>query len=542
MKVVSDIFCWRRDDMKVLPKRIVLLALLVMLPLKAVLGQTEAVTLEFPSDLTDGTTISKERELKLLQLNEAKIALQKARNDLDRKKTEYTGMKELYDGEYVSGKRYQDAMNALETAQAAFETAEINLRRTKLSFLQNASRISVIEATQSVHEDGQRVRRELDFTLMNTSNVWEAIVTDEDLADKGKIQERLRIENILVTVLAQNIQIGKPFEIVIPSLGYGQQYKNKFVLQQTKIDSVQLRIEYLGKVDNRTVYMEKQSGEDIPRVTSMQFAQEGNAGGSVQFDLDLERLAEDAATFALEVVNLPDYIRPRFEEQGKMLSNVKFPERIATRKLNLRCYIPEEIAEEFLDKTISFFAVVGNEKAVKQLKALESENPAQPVTLEDIESRKIGYEALRLTPRGRPELRIDAPNLYFETEPDQPVDIRVVIKNSGTATLREVRLETIKSYDWIVNITPDLFDKIEPREEVQADITVMLPEGIGTGIYDLRAVVKCLYQGEPVQAPEKEFRISVKTRVNLALTIALFGAIVLAMAGLAVFTIRLARR
>jgi hypothetical protein len=525
--------------MKFLPKRVVLLGLLVLLPLRGVLRQTDAVTLEFPSDLTDGTTISKERELKLLELKAARIKLQNAENDLNRKRTEYIGMKELYDNKYVSGQRYQNAVTALEGAQSAYETAVIDLRRTELSFLQNASRISVIEATQSLNVDGKRV---LDFTLMNTSNVMEAIVTDEDLEGRDEIEERLRIENILVTVLATNIQIGRPFEIVIKSLGYGEEYKDKFVLQQEKIDAVQLRIEYLGKVDNRTVYMEKKSGEDIPRVTSIQFAQEGNAGSTVQFDVDLERLAEDAATFTLEVVNLPDYIRGRFDDQGNVLTEVKFPERVATRKLEVHCYVPEETSQDFLDKSIDFFAVVGPEKAVRQLKVLEADIAPQPVTVEQIEGLKIGYEMLRLTPRGRPELRIDAPNLYFETEPDQPVKIRVVIKNSGTATLREVRLETIKPYDWIVNIAPDLFAEIQPREEVPADISVMLPEGIGTGIYDLRAVVKCQYQGQPVQSPEKEFRISVKSKVNLALTIGLFGGIVLAMVGLAVFTIRLARR
>jgi len=517
----------------------VLLALLVLLPLKGVLGQTQAATMELPSDLTDSTTISKERELKLLQLKTARITLQNALNNLNRKKTEYTGMKELYDKLYVSGQRHQKALTDLEDAQTAYETAVIALRQTELSFLQNASRISVIEATQSLNEEKKRV---LEFTLKNTSNVMEAIVTDQDLENMNEIKERLRIENILITVLATNIQIGKPFEIVIPSLGYEEQYTDKFVLQQQQIDAVQLRIEYLSKVDNRTVYMEKRSGEDIPRVTSIQFAQEGNAGSTVEFDVDLERLAEDAATFTLEVVNLPDYIRGRFDDQGNVLTEVKFPERVAKRNLEVHCYVPEETSEDFLDKSIDFFAVVGPEKAVRQLKVLEADIAPKPVTAEQIEALKVGYEMLRLTPRGRPELRIDAPNLYFETQPEQPVEIRVVIKNSGTATLREVRLETIKPYDWIVNITPDLFAEMKPREEMPADISVMLPESIGTGIYDLRAVVKCQYQGQPVQSPEKEFRISVKSKVNLGLTIALFGGIVLAMVGLAVFTIRLARR
>ena len=245
--------------MKFLPKRMVLLALLVLLPLKGVLGQTQAATMELPSDLTDSTTISKERELKLLQLKTARITLQNALNNLNRKKTEYTGMKELYDKLYVSGQRHQKALTDLEDAQTAYETAVIALRQTELSFLQNASRISVIEATQSLNEEKKRV---LEFTLKNTSNVMEAIVTDQDLENMNEIKERLRIENILITVLATNIQIGKPFEIVIPSLGYEEQYTDKFVLQQQQIDAVQLRIEYLSKVDNRTVYMEKRSGED----------------------------------------------------------------------------------------------------------------------------------------------------------------------------------------------------------------------------------------------------------------------------------------
>ena len=526
--------------MNFLRNSMVLLFLLVILPVQGVSAQTGGAAPESQTALTKGTTVSKERELKLLQLEEAKIKLGSDWNTYQRAETDYEGMKELYDKQYVSGQLYEQALTNWQKAEADYENAKINLRRTELNFLQDASRISVIKATQRINEDIQRV---LDFTLMNTSNVTEALVTDADLKNRQAIEARLRIENILVTVLNQGIQIGKPFEIVIDGLDYGETYEDMFVLQQEKIESVQLKIEYLGKVDNRTVYMEKQSGEDIPRVTSIQFAQEGNAGETVEFDLELERLAEDAATFALELVNLPEYIRGRFDDQGNMLTQVKFPERVASRELEVHCYIPEETSQDFLDKPIDFFALVGDEKAVKELKALEQEIAPEPITVENIENLKIGYEMLRLTPRGRPEMRIDAPNLYFEIDdPSKPVEIRVVVRNTGTATLREVRLETDKPYDWIVSITPDLLDKIDPREEVPADISVILPEGIGTGIYDLRAVVKCQYQGQAVQSPDKEFRINVKSRVNVLGTIILVTALVVAMLGVAVFTVRLARR
>ena len=524
--------------------RITLLIFFVMLAGQTIPAQDIVATDEPSASSAEDAVISKERELKLLKLREARLNLENAWNNYKREQDEFDKMKELREKEYVSGLLYQKALRLWEAAQTTYETAEIELRRTELSFLQDASRISIVTATQRINEDGKRV---LDFTLMNTSSVSEAMVTEKDFENQQEIMERLSIENILVTVLATvtgqgKVHIGKPFEIRISVLPYGEKYDGSFILQQEKVEAVDLVIEYLSKVDEKTVYLEKQSGEDIPRVTSLQFAQEGNAGESVLFDLELERLAEDAATFALEVVNLPDFIRPRFEEEGTMLSNVKFAQRQATRQLALRCYVPEELGQELLDKPINFFAVVGNEKAVKDLKALAAEIAPGPITEEQIENLKVGYEALRLTPRGRPELQLVAAQQFFEIDPGEPVDMRIVVRNTGTVALREVRLETDKPLDWTTVITPELLEKIDPKEDISADINVILPEGIGTGMYEMQVVAKCLYEGEPVESPDKDFRINVKSRVNLLGTVVIVTVLVAAILGLAVFTIRLARR
>jgi hypothetical protein len=521
--------------------RTMLLIFFVSLVVGAIFVQVSRAAEEAatPTAMAPAPAMSKERELKLLQLEEAKLLREDALNLSQRTENDYEEIKKLYEKGYVSGYTLEDALRKWEQADAAFKTADLNLRRTKLSFLQDASRISVMTATQRINAAVQRV---LDFTLKNTSNVSEAMVTDEDFERRDEFEDLLRIENIRVSVVHQGIQIGKPFEIEIPALGYGKEYGGSFILQQEKVEFVDLQIEYLNKVDTRTVYLEKQSGEDIPRVTSLQFAQEGNAGESVMFDLELERLAEDAATFALEVVGLPDYIRYRFEEEGKQLSKVKFPERVATRKLDLRCYVPEELAQEFLDQPIDFFAVVGNEEAVKKLAALAGEIAPEPITEKHIEDLKIGYEALQLIPRGRPEIQLAAPNLYFEIDPGEPLSVRIVVRNTGTVTLREVRLETEKPYDWTTVINPELLDKIEPKEEIPADIQVILPEDMGTGIYDMQVVAKCLHEGEPIESPKKDVRINVKSKVNLLGTVIIVMVLVIAMLGVAVFTIRLARR
>ena len=519
--------------------RMMLLIFFVSLVFGAIFVQVSRAAEEAAMPTAMAPAMSKERELKLLQLEEAKLLREDAWNLYQRMENDYNGMKDLYKNGFVSGQIYETALRAWEQADAAYKTADLNKRRTELGFLQDATRISVVTATQEINVGGQRV---LEFVLMNTSNVSEAMVTDEDFKRKEEFEKLLRIENIRVSVVHQGVHIGKPFEIEIPALDYGQKAKHRFILQQEKVEFVDLLIEYLNKVDTRTVYLEKQSGEDIPRVTSLQFAQEGNAGESVMFDLELERLAEDAATFALEVVNIPDYIRCRFEEEGSQLSQVKFPERVATRKLDLRCYVPEELAQEFLDQPIDFFAVVGNEEAVKKLAALAGEIAPEPITEKNIEDLKMGYEALQLIPRGRPELQLAAPNLYFEIDPGEPLTVRIVVRKTGTVALREVRLETEKPYDWTTVINPELLDKIEPKEEISADIQVVLPEDIGTGIYDMQVVAKCLYEGEPIESPKKDVRINVKSKVNLLGTVIIVMVLVIAMLGVAVFTIRLARR
>jgi len=520
---------------------VLLLIFFVMVAVHVVPAEESAATGEAAAGSAAGTFVSKERQLKLLQLKEAELRLEDARTQYERKKADYEGMKELYERPFpiVSGALYRQYLSEFEGATSAYDTAALELERTKLGFLQDASRISIIEATQEINPEGERLLR---FRLMNTSSASEAMVTDEDLKNRGQIEARLRIENILVTVLHEGIQIGKPFEIRIPFLDYGDVFKGTFILQQEKIESVDLNIEYLGKIDTRKVYLEKQSGEDIVRITSLRFAQEGNAGESVLFDLELERLAEDAATFALEVVNLPEYITYRFEEKGNQLSQVKFAERMATRALELRCYVPEELGQELLDRPIDFFVVVGPERNVRELKSLAAEIAPQPIAEEQISELQTGLEQLRLTPRGRPELQLFAANLYFEKDPGEPVDFSIVVRNTGTVTLREVRLDTEKPYDWTSVINPELIDKIEPKQELPAAIRVILPDGIGTGIYEMQVVAKCQYEGEPIESPDKNFRISIKSRVNLLGTAVIVMLLVVAMLGLAVFTIRLARR
>jgi len=124
--------------------RITLLIFFVMLAGQTIPAQDIVATDEPSASSAEDAVISKERELKLLKLREARLNLENAWNNYKREQDEFDKMKELREKEYVSGLLYQKALRLWEAAQTTYETAGIELRRTELSFLQDASRISIV--------------------------------------------------------------------------------------------------------------------------------------------------------------------------------------------------------------------------------------------------------------------------------------------------------------------------------------------------------------------------------------------------------------
>ena len=81
-----------------------------------------------------------------LSLKAAQVDLEHAQEAFERYKREYENAQRLYDNQIMSKKELDEALSAYTRAQQQLKQAQIQLERTKLSFLDNATHITIMEA------------------------------------------------------------------------------------------------------------------------------------------------------------------------------------------------------------------------------------------------------------------------------------------------------------------------------------------------------------------------------------------------------------
>jgi len=484
------------------------------------------------------TEVSKERELRLLQLQEVELNLQTAETTLERERNEYEAMKRMWEDGIVSGKLYDDALRAYERAETDYETAKIALRRTQLNLLEDATHISILKAVKFRDETN---RLWMEFTIRNSSNVEQAMVTPEDFERREDLESLLRIEDLIISITKDSVNIGDPLELKVPSLDYGKEFTGRFLLRDD-VDDVTLVMEYLNTTRNERVYLEKQSGEDIVRVTCLQFAQEGTLGQEVSFGIRLERLAEDEKSFGLLAVGLPLKIKHQFEFQGKVLSQVKFSERTQRYDLAVKCFVPEDIPEEELEIPLKFYAVVADAPALKEVQNLVREAGDNPITREELASLRVGFEELQLIPKGFGEMQVRVANALLQATQGEDVEALIEVENTGTVVLLDVKVVPDMPPGWEVVMDPPIIRQIDLKEREAMRLFIDLPENLDVGQYEMRIQAQCDYKGERIESVEKNIKIDVEPRAKLLLNSLLALALLAAVIGVAVFTIRVARR
>jgi hypothetical protein len=174
--------------------------------------------------------LSKETQLKLLKLDEARASLQTSQDLYEDKATDLKDMQELYKQDVVTGKEVSDANTAVKDAMRNLELAKIDLAKTALSFLQDVTHISIVEAYQYV--DPQN-KRHMSVTLRNDSDLELAVAAlgagvPEANITKENLPALLTIENLYASVKNGSTIIGDPYEIKISKLPLGKETRSLF--------------------------------------------------------------------------------------------------------------------------------------------------------------------------------------------------------------------------------------------------------------------------------------------------------------------------
>jgi hypothetical protein len=500
----------------------------------------------------DQTTKTRTELLNELSLREALVALENAREAHDRFESAYRDAERLIKQNIIPQKELDQAWSAYMQAQQSLKQAEIQLDRTKLNFLANATHITIMEAKKYYDSEGRRM---LDLVLKNSSDLTQAesalslteMQSESDLQSEWQnpeqIQALLDIENIIVSIVSNNSSIGKPYEKIIPMLRYGAQEKLTFVLL-TDVQEAGVKLKYLNQDVIEYVYLEKESLQEIPTVIASQFSQEGQLGTDINYLLDLEMLVTSDRNFSLLVTNLPPQINFSFVDSssGARITSVRFTELVSKHNLALRISIPQKLDVAMIDKTINFQAWVVTTKQAEMLNKLKKENVNQEIPIERFDEIEAGMVDLVLIPKGTGRLEILINNLFEEIKPRQDIDIKADLHNDGTLTLFDIVPEISPPLGWKAEVLPKLVEKLSPDDKQSIQIHLSPGPDVGVGEYEAQIEARGQSGSEVVEALEKRLKIRISAETNITATLILVLGLVVLITGIVFMGVKLSRR
>jgi hypothetical protein len=483
---------------------------------------------------TDESTKTRTELLNELSLRTAQVVLEHAEDANDRYGREYQNAKRLFDQSIISKKELDEALSAFALARQQLKQARIELENTKLGFLDNATHITIMEAKKYYDSEGRRM---LDLVLKNTSNLIQAesalgMAESESEAgwqDPEQIRALLNIENIIVSIVDSSSSIGKPYEQIIPVLPYGRDVKLTFVLL-TDVQQAGIRLQYLEQDVTQNVYLEKESLQETPTLVAAQFSQEGELGTDINYDLSLEMLVTSDRSFTLLVTNLPPQINHWFVDStsGARVTRVRFTEEVSKQQLNLRISIPQKLHVDMIDKTINFQAWTVTAKQLETINKLKHEFMAKPIPTQKLDEIDAARVDLALTPKGAGRLEILINNLYAEIKPQQEVNIKANLHNTGTLVL--------------FNIIPGISAQLAPGDKESLKIHLQPGPEVTVGEYEAQIEARGQSGSDVVEALEKRLKIRISAETHIMTTLLLVLGLVGLIVTIVIFGVKLSRR
>lgn len=517
------------------------LAILVLTTASAA-GALEAVAVTIPR-----RDLSKDELLNELKTRQAQMALQQAKAEMERARAEFDETQRLFDEKIYTVDKLNKARQIYEQAVLNHAQAKIDLEKTRLDFLKDATLITIVDAKKYRGDEGQVMAS---VTLRNDSDVGKArVVMGEDAKlSEDDLASLLKVDSIVVTLRGEKASssaiIGDPFQRIVPELKLGQEVRLEYLLLDRDVEAVTISVEFLETRKEYTVFLKKQALQDLPTISSTQYAQQGQLGSKIRYDLELERLAKTEQSFTLVVLNLPPEITFAFLDPGSSarITQLKFTREISKQNLNFEVSIPEKLDQKMVDTSISFYIILTRRAEQRSIYELKKRHSGQPVPAEEIAKLKGNKVELILIPSGVGKLDIIVGNSFKEVQQDEPVQFKFNVLNSGTLALRRVGPELELPIDWEGGLTPKELEVIEPGEKalVTADITP--PAGAPVGEYAITVTCEGHSGIETVEADEKDFTVRIAPKSNITATAVLVVVLVGLVLAIAVASVKISRR
>ncbi len=484
--------------------------------------------------------LSKDELLDQLAAQEAQLKLDQARAEMDRAKVDYDATERLFKDKVVTIDDLNRSRQKYERAVLSFNRARIELEKTRLGFLKDATLITVLDARKYRDRQGRVM---VAITLRNDSDLGKARVVMGKKAKREEIASLLKIDNVLVS-LRRGAIVGDPFQRIIPELRYGQTATLEFVLLRRSVEDLSIRIEYLDSVKDYHVTLKKETRQELPTMSSTQYSLQGELGAKVTYSLEFERMARTEQSFPLAVFNLPSVFSCAFidSRSKSKITQLKFTRDISVQKLNLEISVPQKLDPAMIDASLEFTVLVTNRQNLATIRQLGKKYRDRKVPDRILDRIKGGRVKLVLVPKGTGKLEILVANKFKEVEQGGKIEFRYKLLNSGTLPLREVTPQADPPMDWEVKFAPDCFAVIAPGEEKILKVKALPPTDIAVGKYTL--TLKCEGQAgvETVEARERDVDIQISAKGDITGTLVLVGIMLGLVVFLAVVSVKVSRR
>jgi hypothetical protein len=525
-------------------------AIKLIVPLAALfsVGQT---TRDSDGGLTRAERISK------LQIQQSLLELRRAETELQEAQIALEGTERLFEKRIATIEELRRDEQAVKRSELALEKARIDLEKARLEFLKDATLITVVDATKRRTPAGLYMA---DVTIRNDSDLSKARVAMDqatDATDQG-LSALLNIDNIIVTLvgssqftdetgnvyLHREAIIGKPYQHIIPTLRYGEKMTLTYELLQKDVETVTVRLEYLGQKLEYPVFLSKEATEDLPTITASPFAQQGRLGEKVYYNLELERLATTEKSFSPVVLNLPLSIPFGFVDptSGAKVTQFRFTTETSKQTIQFEVSIPEKLDKELVDQTLTFEIIITSASELKAINDLRAAYVNKDIPIEEVQKIKGSRTSLQLRPQGVGKLDILIANSFMEISQGENSRFKFTIYNSGTLALRKVTPEIDLPLEWEGETEPRLVDIIDPDQKLLFVAEGRPPTDVSIGEYTIKVACEGSAGVETVEAIDQDFTIRLVGKRNITGMAILVGVLILLVLMIAVASVKIARR
>jgi uncharacterized membrane protein len=238
-------------------------------------------------------------------------------------------------------------------------------------------------------------------------------------------------------------------------------------------------------------------------ITSMQFSQEADLGGSCKYDLSLEEFSSGSMTYQMALVNTPPQLTYEFRSaDNTRISQIKFTEEVTTQNVSLNLFLPIRADDQIIiDTPIVFYVIAYDPEVVLDIQGNKYYSES------DIDSWDCGKAKLELIPRGIGEIELIATQLYHDIRIGKRISTNFELRNTGTVPIYNIQTKLDLPYDWSGVITPDVVDVLEAGKEIRLKCESSSPEDAGVGDYEISVIASAYVDNRLIETDVKTMRV-----------------------------------